>query len=106
MEPKMVQRVWDSSGFYARTGSPSPSADSALDGSRWRELYRAALLELDLEKLAERVEAAEQAIRARASLNGGISTEERIAIQDASSALNVLKAGANRYNPPFKRSGR
>jgi hypothetical protein len=105
MEPKMVQRIWDSSGFYARIGSPSPSADSALDGSHWRELYRAALLELDLEKLAERVEVAEQAIRARALLNGGISSDERIAIQDATSALNVLKVGAKQNNPPFKSSG-
>jgi hypothetical protein len=105
MEPKMVQRIWDSSGFYARIGSPSPSADSALDGSHWPELYRAALLELDLEKSAERVEAAEQAIRARASLNGAISSDERIAIQDATSALNVLQAGAKRNNPPFKGLG-
>jgi hypothetical protein len=101
----MVQRIWDSSGFYARIDSPSPSADSALDGSQWRELYRAALLELDLEKLGERVEAAEEAIRARASLDGGILNDERIAIQDATSALNVLKAGVKRGNPPFKNSG-
>jgi hypothetical protein len=100
----MVQRICDSSGFYARIGSPSPSAASALDGSDWRELYRAALLELDLEELAERVDAAEQAICARASLNGGIASDERIAIQDATSALNVLKTGAKRNNPPVKGS--
>ncbi len=101
----MVQRIWDSSGFYARIGSPSPSEDSALDGSYWRELYRAALLELDLEKLGERVEAAEEAIRARTSLNGGMLSDERTAIQDATSALNVLKAGLKRNNPPFNGSG-
>jgi hypothetical protein len=82
-----------------------PSADSAPDGSHWRELYRAALLELDLEKLAERVDAAEEAIRARASFNGGVLSDERIAIQDAMSALNVLKASVKRNNPPFKGSG-
>jgi hypothetical protein len=105
MEPEMVLRIWDSSGFYARIGSRSPSEDSALDGSHWRELYRAALLELDLEKLGERVEAAEEAIRARTSLNGGVLSDERIAIQDATSALNVLKAGLKRNNPPFNGSG-
>jgi hypothetical protein len=101
----MVQRIWDSSGFYARMGSPSPSEDSALDGGHWRELYRAALLELDLEKLRERVEAAEEAIHARTSLNRDMLNDERIAIQDATSALNVLKAGAKRSHPPFKGSG-
>jgi hypothetical protein len=101
----MVQRIWDSSGFYAHIDSPSPSASSALDGGHWRELYRAALLELDLGKLGARVEAAEQAIRARASLNGDIPSDERIAIQDATSALNVLKAGLQRNIPPIKDSG-
>lgn len=81
MEPEMVRRTWDSSAFYARTGGPSPSEDSALDGSHWRELYRAALLELDLEKLRERVEAAEEAIRARSSRNGGMLSDERTAIE-------------------------
>jgi hypothetical protein len=104
-EPETVQRIWDSSGFYARIDGPSPSEGSALDGGHWRELYRAALLELDLEKLGERVAAAEEAIRARVSLNGGILNDERIAMQDATSALNVLRAGVKRSNPPFKNSG-
>jgi hypothetical protein len=60
----MVQRIWDSSGFYALVGSASPSQDSTVDGSHWLELYRAALLELDMDKLAERVNATEDAIRA------------------------------------------
>jgi hypothetical protein len=94
----MVQRIWDSSGFYARIASPSPSQNSASDGHLWRELYRAALLELDLAKLGERVKAAEEAIRARASLHGDILSDERIAIADATSALNVLKAGIKRSN--------
>jgi hypothetical protein len=101
----MVERIWDSSGFYARIGSASPSQDSAVDGSQWRELYRAALLELDLDKLGDRVTVAEKAISARASLNGGIVTYERIAIQDALSALNVLQDGIKRRNPPNNDSG-
>ena len=101
----MVERIWDSSGFYARIGSALPSQDSAVDGGHWRELYRAALLELDLDKLGERVNTAEEAIRARASLNGGILNDERIAIQDAISALNVLKDGLKRSNPRINDSG-
>jgi hypothetical protein len=102
----MVQRIWDSSGFYARIGSPSPSKDATGDGSQWRELFRAALLELDLDKLGERVNAAQEAIRARASLNGGVPSDERIAMQDATSALNVLKAALRQLNPPITDSGR
>ena len=98
----MVHKIWDNSGFHARIGRPSASADFAPDGSHWRELYRAALLELDLEKLGERVQAAEEAIRARASLTGGMLNDERIAMQDATSALNVLKAGVKRNSPPSK----
>ena len=101
----MVERIWDSSGFYARIGSASPSQDSAVDGSGWRELYRAALLELNLDKLGERVKAAEEAIRARASLNGGILNDERIALQDAVSALHVLKHGIKQCIPQIKDSG-
>jgi hypothetical protein len=101
----MVERIWDSSGFYARTGSASSSQQPALDGSQWRELYRVALLELDLDKLGERVKAAEEAIRARALLDGGPLNDERIAIQDAMSALNVLKRGIKRSAPPINGSG-
>jgi hypothetical protein len=100
----MVERIWDSSGFYARIGS-APWQDSALDGTHWRELYRAALLELDLDKLCERVNAAQEAIRARVSLNGGVLNDERIALQDATSALNVLKEGLKRSSPRIKYSG-
>ena len=59
--------------------------------NNWRHLYRAAVLEIDRNKLLDRVKAAEDAIRARASLDGRISSEERIAIQDAMAALLVLR---------------
>jgi hypothetical protein len=89
----MVERIWESSGFYALIGGPSSSGDSAANGSQWRELYRAALLEPNLDKLQERVKAAEEAIRARASLHGEILNDERSALQDAVSALSILKQG-------------
>ncbi len=59
--------------------------------SHWRDLYRAAVLEADLQQLQYRVKAAEDAIRARAADDGTISREERIAIEDAISALSVMK---------------
>jgi hypothetical protein len=59
--------------------------------NHWRDLYRAAVLELDLHQLPSRVKAAEDAIRARTSNHGEISREERIAIEDAMSALSVMK---------------
>jgi hypothetical protein len=101
----MVERIWDSSGFYARIGSTSSSQDSAVDGSQWRELYQAALLEADLDKLGERVNAAEAAIRARASLNAGILNDERVALQNAISALNVLMDGMKRSSQRIDDSG-
>jgi hypothetical protein len=48
---------------------------------------------------------AEEAISARASLKGGILNDERIAIQDALSALNVLQDAIKRRNPPNNDSG-
>jgi hypothetical protein len=57
----------------------------------WWEPYKLAVLEIDRNKLRNRVNAAEQAIRERASLNGQVSPEERIAIEDAMSALRMLK---------------
>jgi len=61
--------------------------------NNWWELYRAAVLEIDRNKLRDRVEAAEDAIRARVSLGGLVSSEERISIQDATAALLVLRRG-------------
>jgi hypothetical protein len=101
----MVERIWDSFGFSARVGGAAPSQDSAVNGSHWRELYRAALLELDLDKLGERVKAAEEAISARSSLNGGVSHDERIALKHAMSAMNVLKDGIKRSSHRIKDSG-
>jgi len=101
----MVERIWDSFGFSARVGRASPSQDSAVNGSHWRELYRAALLELDLDKLGERVKAAEDAISARSSLNRGVPNDERIALRDAMSAMNVLKDGIKRSSQRIKDSG-
>ena len=59
--------------------------------NNWWQLYRAAVFEIDRNNLLDRVKAAEDAIRARASIIGQVSSEERIAIQDAMAALLVLR---------------
>ena len=57
----------------------------------WWEPYKFTVLETNRNKLRDRVSVAEQAIRERASLKGQVSPAERIAIEDAMSALRMLK---------------
>ena len=60
----------------------------------WQELYAAALLETDWSKIEEKIQVAENAIRARLhefSMNHGGTPEENQAIDDALSGLNVLR---------------
>ena len=59
--------------------------------SNWWQLYRDAVLEINRNKLLDRVKAAEDAIRARASLGEKISSEERISIQEAMATLLVMR---------------
>ena len=101
----MVGRTWNASRLYARIGSASPSQDSPVDASHWRELCWATLLELDLDTLGDRIEAAEEAIRVRSSLNGCILNDERVALQDTRSALNVLKHAIERSSRRITDSG-
>ena len=59
--------------------------------NNWRALYKAAVFEIDPVELELRVKAVEDAIRARQSLDGHVSTEERAAMQAALDSLGVLK---------------
>jgi hypothetical protein len=68
-----------------------PLQESRMVESEWRALYKAAILELDPEQLQARVKAAEDAINARASGDARIARDERRAMDDALSALRVLK---------------
>ena len=58
--------------------------------ANWRELYRAAILELDPMLLQDRVKAAEAAIKGRLT-DGLIPRDEHRDIDDALSALRRLK---------------
>jgi len=60
--------------------------------NNWRALYKAAVLETDPVKLELRVKAVEDAIRARQSLDGQVSGDERAAMKDALDSLGVLKS--------------
>ena len=60
----------------------------------WEEVYKAAVLELDREKLPERVHAAKAAIDVRLhelQLDHGGTPEERQALSDALATLNVIR---------------
>jgi hypothetical protein len=59
--------------------------------SEWRELYKAAILELDPQQLQVRVNAAEDAINARASRDARLPRGERRAMDDALTTLRSLK---------------
>ncbi len=59
--------------------------------NNWRALYKTAVLETDPVKLDLRVKAVEDAIRARQSLDGEVSTAERAAMKDTLDSLGVLK---------------
>jgi hypothetical protein len=73
----------------AESSSPSPK----ILYPEWQLEYVAALLELDPEKLAQRVEAAETAIfkRLQTISRGSESKAERQAIEDAIASLRVIK---------------
>jgi MoxR-like ATPase len=73
----------------ATEDSPSPK----IPYPEWQNEYAAALVELDREKLAERVAASETAIfnRLQAISQSSDHHAERQAIKDALTALRVLK---------------
>ena len=58
---------------------------------QWWGLYKAAVLETNWDKLEDRIKAAEKAITKRASLDGAVSHDERVELEDARTALLVLK---------------
>ena len=60
----------------------------------WQELYATAILETDWSKIEEKIEVAEDGIRARVhefSLNHGEMPEEKQAVQDALHGLETLR---------------
>ena len=58
--------------------------------NNWRDLYRDAILELDLALLKVRLQVAEDAIKARA-FDAFVSGEERKQMDDALSTIRRLK---------------
>ena len=65
---------------------------TSKNGSEWRMLYTAAILETDNAKLMARVELAQTAITARlGELNGRDSSEELEELSDATHGLSILR---------------
>ena len=73
--------------------STETKADEGIRYEEWREPYQQALLEIDQDKLSERIAATETAISNRLRAIAGDSNHhaERQAIEDALSSLRVLK---------------
>jgi hypothetical protein len=67
-----------------------PNRDEAATPAWWIP-YKDAILETDQGRLADRIRAAEEAIRARASLDGQVSSDERIELQHAMAGLLILR---------------
>ena len=77
----------------------------SLDSRTWRELYKAALFEVDKTKLPERIAQAEKAIALKARelfYVAGDSIEEGQALDDAVYALRALRntSQTNHCMPP------
>jgi hypothetical protein len=71
------------------------STCKSLDSGAWRELYRAALFEIDETKLPERISQAEKALALRARdlfRLAGDNIEEGEALDDAMYALHALQS--------------
>jgi hypothetical protein len=76
--------------------SPNTSSELGVRYPEWQKAYEDALLELDLDKLPERISAAEDAILARQRVIDGSRDDhraERRAIEDALALLRVLAKG-------------
>ena len=80
--------------------SPLPPPDSS-EHTNWREIYRAAILELDPTRLPERILEAETAVILRAKelfQDGGGNGQETQDLDDAMYALQALRS-ALKHNP-------
>jgi hypothetical protein len=71
------------------------------DSKEWRELYKAALFELDTNRLPERIDVAERALVTRAGelfQAPGDNIEEEEALDDAMYALHAFRSTL-KYSP-------
>jgi hypothetical protein len=75
-------------------GIMNAGSSKSLDGRAWRDLYKAALFEVDNARLADRIAQAEEAlvVRARELFHiAGDNIEEEQALDDSMYALHALR---------------
>jgi hypothetical protein len=85
---------WEIGGFMASPHHPSGSPQA------WKQLYQAAILELDEGKLLTRIADARCAIRDRATeALSESSLNEQQALKDALRTLRILEEAAEREKP-------
>ena len=77
------------------------AVSKAPDSRKWREFYRAAMLEVDSTKVPERISEAEKALVQRARelfQKTGDNIEEEQALDDAMYILHGLRSTCKRVN--------
>jgi hypothetical protein len=63
-----------------------------MQGSSWRELYKAAVLEIDLSKMQLRIDAAVAAVQRRVEEVAISEGESHAEVQEMSDALQILRS--------------
>jgi hypothetical protein len=86
----MVAAGYSSGDHSGHAEETRPKRNEAEKPAGWN-LYKDAILETNQGQLPDASRTAEVAIRVRASLDGQVSSEERIAIQHAMAGLLVLR---------------
>ena|SRR5438132_14219428 len=71
-----------------------PPLSNTSESTNWRDLYRAAILELDKSQISPRIIQAENAIAKRKELfdEDGVTAKERQALDDALYFLQALRS--------------
>lgn len=106
--------IWENSRHF-QTGLPNETegimntgSSKSLDGGAWRDLYKAALFEVDHARLPERIAQAEKALalRARELFHiAGDNIEEEQALDDTIYALHALRNTSQSSHCIPRRSG-
>jgi hypothetical protein len=73
------------------TATPGSEVIAVATSQRWMELYKAALMEFDREKLPQRIEAAQRAIQARLRALAIVESKQRRELREALNHLTIIQ---------------